>query len=150
MDDLALLRMARRGIDPPLPRRRGNQHQTSGGAGTAQRLPHRPHRGRTAGRLQAEQRVRIEPVVGRRVFETDLSEVDLQLFGNQHRHRGIGALAHLDLRYDHRHLVVAGDADKGIGRENRVVRSFGGDHPRQPETQQQPAAGGAGLQDGAA
>jgi hypothetical protein len=101
--------------------------------------------------LQAEQRVCVASGVGRRRFETDLSEIHLQLFGDQHRHRGVGALAHLDLRHDHRHLAVAADSDKGIGREDHVVVGFGCDRPqgKQAETQQQGARGG-GFQDGSA
>jgi hypothetical protein len=41
-------------------------------------LPHRPHRGRAAADLEIKQRIRIETVVGRGRFESDLSEVYLE------------------------------------------------------------------------
>ena len=45
----------------------------------------------------AEQRIGVELLVRRRVLELHLVEVHLQLLGDQHRDRGVGALAHLDV-----------------------------------------------------
>ncbi len=48
-------------------------------------------------------------------LDADLLERHFEFLGNQHRHRRVGALAHLDLRHDERDAVVRPDAHKGIG-----------------------------------
>jgi len=51
------------------------------------------------------------------MLQPHLFQVDLQLFGDQHRDRGVGALAHLDIGHGQHDLPIALDADEGIGRE---------------------------------
>jgi len=73
----------------------GDQHDAGLGAGHAQFLPALTHRGRAAGELQAEdQRVAVG-LARRRKRHLDLLDVDVELFGEQHRHRGVGPLPHL-------------------------------------------------------
>ena len=70
-------------------------------------------------------------------------ELDLQLLGDQHRHRGVGALAHLDLGNDQRHPAGTIDADEGVGRKAvRIGGRRAADQRRQADAQQQTAAGG--------
>jgi hypothetical protein len=84
------------------------------------------------------------------MFDVDIAQIDFELLGDQHRHRGVGALAHLDLRHDQRCLPVQPDANEGIGRK-AIHRAGGRDTPhcwRQAEAQQQAAAnGGAGFEE---
>ncbi len=49
-----------------------------------------------------EQRIAVELLVGRRVLQPHLRQIDLQLFGDQHRDRRVGALAHLDIGHGQR------------------------------------------------
>ena len=51
------------------------------------------------------------------MFEMDLAQIHLQLFGEEHRQGGVGALPHLDLVHDEGHAPLTVDADKGVGRE---------------------------------
>ena len=67
MDHLALLGAAGERIDVPGLGCGRHQHAAGGRAGAAQRLPEGAHRGRAAGRLEAQKLVAIELVVGRRV-----------------------------------------------------------------------------------
>ncbi len=83
------------------------------------------------------------------MFRPHLLEVDLQLLGDQHRNRRIGALAHLDIGHGQDDLPIGFDADEGVGRESigrfRIVICEG-----QAQAQQQAAARGrAGLQEAA-
>ena len=61
----------------------------------------------------------VELFVGRGVLQPHLVEVHLQLFGDQHRDRRIGALAHFDIGHGQDDLAVTSDADEGVGREGR-------------------------------
>ncbi len=106
-------------IDVPERRRSGDQHLARGGAGPPHRLPGRAHGERTVGLLVAHDRVGIERVVGGRMLHRHGVEADLQLLGDQHGHRGVGALPHLDIGHGQRHRAVGGDAQKGVGRETR-------------------------------
>ena len=103
----AALRAAGRRIDVPALGRRRHQHGSRGRAGLAQRLPRAADRVRVAGCLHAEQRVGVELFVGRRMLQPHLLQVHLQLFGDQHRDRGVGALAHLDIGHGQDDLPVA-------------------------------------------
>ena len=78
------------------------------GAGLAQRRPERADRIGVAGHLDPEDRIAVELVVRRRVLDRDLGPVRVELFGEDHRDRGVDALAHLDLRHDQRDLACAG------------------------------------------
>jgi hypothetical protein len=75
------------------------------------------------------------------MFQMHPREIHLQFLGEQHRHRGVGALSHLDLRHDQRDPPVPADANEGTRRE---IYGFGGigriDPTRQAGTEQQPSA----------
>jgi hypothetical protein len=84
------------------------------------------------------------------MFDVDFAQIDFELLGDQQRQRSVGALAHLDLRHDQRHLPVQPDTNECIGRK-ALSRAGGRGLPqrwRETEAQQQAAAsGGAGLQE---
>ena len=81
------------------------------------------------------------------MLQLHLSQVHLQLFGNQHRDGGIGALAHLDVRHREYNGTIRSDADEGVGRE--TIGRFGiAVCEWKAETQQQTSAGDrSGLQE---
>ena len=74
-----------------------------------------------------------------------MRKIDLELLGDEHRHRGVGALPHLDLRHDERDAVVGPDAHEGVGRESlhSATWRLGADRSRQIDAEQQTAAGGS-------
>jgi len=86
------------------------------------------------------------------VLQLNLFQINVQLFGDQHGDRGVGALAHLDVGHGQDNLPVAADADEGVGREARGAGGVGfAICKRQAQAQQQPSARGrSGLQEGAA
>ena len=95
-----------------------------------------------------QQRIAVELLVGRRMLQPHLVQVHLQLFGDQHRDRGVGALAHLDIGHGQDNLPVAADADEGVGREASASAASASPCERQAEAQHQAAARGrAGLQE---
>ena len=117
MEHLALFGAAGGRIDIPARRRRRYQHDASGSAGATKRLPVGRHRCRAAGDLKPNEWIGIQLVVRRCGLEGHLREVDFQLFGDEHAHRGVGALSHLDLRHDECHAVIRANADEGVGTE---------------------------------
>jgi hypothetical protein len=145
------LRAAGRRIDIPALRRRRHEHGPRGRTGLAQGLPRGAYRVRVAGCLHSQQRIGVELFVGRSMLQPHLFQVHLQLFGDQHRDGGIGALAHLDIGHGQDDLPVASDADEGVGREAIGAGRFGfAVGERQAEAQHQaPARGRSGLQEGA-
>jgi hypothetical protein len=148
MKHFTALRAAGRRIDVPALCRRRHEHRSRGRAGLAQGLPRCAYRVRVAGCLYAAQQgIAVELFVGRSMLQPDLFEVHLQLFGDQHRDGGVGALAHLDIGHGQDDLPVAFDADEGVGRE--AVGRFGiAGGERQAQTQQQASARGrSGLQE---
>jgi len=46
-----------------------------------------------------------------------LGEIGIELAGEDHRHRGVDAPAHLHLRHDERRLARVVDTDEGVWRE---------------------------------
>ena len=56
------------------------------------------------------------------MLEADVIETDFELFGEQHRHGGVDALAHLDHRHYERHHALSIDPDKRIRRKQRRRR----------------------------
>ena len=76
------------------------------------------------------------------MLDRDLVDVDLELFGDQHRDRRIGPLPHLDDRHHERDFARAIDAQEGVRRERRIGRERVPDLSarRKAETEQQPAA----------
>ncbi len=144
----SLLRAARCGIDVPRLRRSRHQHAPRSRARLPQRLVQDPHGGGGAGHLEPEARETVQLVVGRRVLDLHLVEADLQLLRQEHRHRGIDPLTHLDLPDDHGHAAVPADADERIRREDGWRRLDGGGQragPRvqMPADQQSTTGGGA-------
>ncbi len=72
-----------------------------------------------------------------------LLEVDLELFGNQHRDRRVGALPHLDIRHHKGDPPVAIDADESVRRKLVALARFGVDPgARQAQAQDEAAADG--------
>ena len=51
------------------------------------------------------------------MLQRDLRQISVELFGQNHRNRGVDALAHLDLGHHQRGLAGGVDADEGIGGE---------------------------------
>ena len=125
MQDRAVLRPARAGVHAPLLGRSLDQQHAAYRAGLAQRRPEGADRGREARRLNVENRIGIQRVVGRSVLESNLVQPDLQLLRQQHRHGGVDALAHLDHRHDQRHGALTIDADEGVRGEDGRRRSRG-------------------------
>ena len=80
------------------------------------------------------------------MLDRDLVDIDLELFGDQHRQRRVSPLAHLDHGADERHLARAVDAQEGVGRERRVSGKRVADLAarRQTEAEEQTTADGAG------
>ena len=88
-------------------------------------------------------------VVGRCMFDPDVTQFHLQFFRDQHRQRSVGALSHFDLADDQRDRSVRPDAYEGAGSEVIGVGGFGiADRPRQTDAQEQISSGGsASLQE---
>jgi hypothetical protein len=51
------------------------------------------------------------------LVDLHLGEANVELLGDQHRHRGVGALAHLDLRDRQGHAPVAVDPHESVRRK---------------------------------
>ena len=85
------------------------------------------------------------------MLQPHLFQVHLQLLGDQHRDRGVGALAHLDIGHGQDDLPVAFDADEGVGRKAIGAGRFRlAVCERQTEAQHEAAARGrSGLQEDA-
>src|ERR1700733_1187757 len=120
VDDLAVLGANGGRIRLPYLRSGLNQHGARASGGLAQGQPKRPYRIGIARDLNAEYGVRIELVVGRRVFERHARKIRVEFFRQYHGHGGVYALAHLDLRHDERNPAVPVDANEGVGCKTRV------------------------------
>jgi hypothetical protein len=59
------------------------------------------------------------------MLELHLFQVHFQLFGDQHRDRGIGSLTHFDVRHGQSDPAISSNAHEGIGREHLVGGCFG-------------------------
>src|SRR5689334_9353065 len=75
------------------------------------------------------------------MLELDLVQAHLELFGDQHRDRGVGTLPHLDIRHRENDLAIAADADEGV-RLKPFVRGSAATSYRKAEAQHQTATGG--------
>ena len=90
------------------------------------------------------------------MLDHDLREVGVQFLGEDHRDRGVNALAHLGLWDDQRGLAGIVDADEGVWRElavgmiGRLFRLVDGRGAQRPLKGQHQAAGKAALQDNSA
>ena len=123
---LAALRPTGCGINIPALCCRRDEHRSCRRASLAHRLPRRAYRVRVARCLDAaQQRIAVKLFVGRSVLHPHLFQVHLQLFGDQHRDGGIGALAHLDIGHGQDDLPVALDANEGVGHEALGGGRFG-------------------------
>jgi hypothetical protein len=77
------------------------------------------------------------------MLQPHLYKVHFQLFGDQHRDRGVGALAHLDIGHGQDNLPIAANANEGVGREAVAAGRFGiAVCERQVQAQHQASAGG--------
>jgi len=136
----AVLGAQRRAIDFPLVGRGGDQHLAHLCAGQTQLFPAVAHRGRAAGELRAaEQRVAVERNVRRRDRDFDFADVDVQFFGDQHRHRGVDALPHLGARREQRDRVVVGDVHPRVRLVQRAGRLRLAHGAGQRDAEHQPA-----------
>ena len=102
MKDCAVYCSQARRIDTPGLRRGLDEHFPGAGGGLAQRQPKRADRIGIAGRLDAERRVGVELLVGRRCLEHHALERGVELLRKNHRERGVNTLPHFDLRHDQR------------------------------------------------
>ncbi len=118
MDGLALLGANTGGLHFPLLRSGLNENGARAGRRLAQGQPERAHRVRVAGDLNAEHRIAVELVIGRRGLEGHLIESRVEFLRQDHGDRCINSLTHFDLRHDERDLAMGVDANEGIGREH--------------------------------
>ncbi len=137
------------GIDPPLLRRRLHQHGARDRRSLAQAFPAGTDRCRAARRLQAEQRVGVELVVGRREIRRHLIEPDIEFLRHQHRGACPDPLPHLYVAHDEHDLPVLADPDEGVWRE-RVRRGGRARHPASHWYPRRHDEGGGGAEKGAA
>src|SRR5262245_49512604 len=108
----------------------------------AQWGPERTNGRRPACGLNAERRIGIKLLVWRRVMEHDLSDVCVELFGQDRRDAGVDSLPHFDLWHDQRYLAGFVDTDKRVWRERSArgilwlfgVGSAEGEMERKDET----------------
>ena len=141
MKDFAALRVTRGGIHLPALGGSCDQHGSGSRTGLAQGLPRRAYRVRVASGLQpTQQGVAVELLVGRSMFQPHLFQVHLQLFGDQHRDGGVGALSHLDIGHGQDDLPIASDADERVGRERRACGAFGCMSSPRPKADEEPSA----------
>ncbi len=112
VDHHALFRAAVGGIGFPGFRGRGDEHRARRRARLAHRLPVPAHRGRSAGRLHAEDRIG-ERLIDPRLLDPHPRPVGVQLLGDQHGNRRVHALAHLGETAHHGDIVVRRDAQIG-------------------------------------
>ena len=85
------------------------------------------------------------------MLQRHLRKVGIELFGQDHRNRGVDALAHLDLRHHQRGLAGGIDADEGVGGEFalghvRRLHRFVAGAQRKMEREQEAAGQTAGQQ----
>jgi hypothetical protein len=126
--------VARRRIDLPALSRGRNQHRAGARAEFAILLERVVQRGRAARHLDAEERVLVR-IGGRREHAAHVAPVDVELFSQRHRQRGVHALAEFQPVHRHRDGVVRRDDDERLRRRRRlglrVLRA--GQHRRDAE-----------------
>ena len=89
------------------------------------------------------------------MLETDLAQIDFQLLGEEHRHRGVGPLTHFHLVHDQRDAAAAIDADETVGHEVTGRLRAGGERATERRGQAEAdkeatAGGGASSKEGPA
>ncbi len=148
-DDVARLGRQRARIDIELLCRCRDQHGARRRAGLAQRQVEGADRRRVARDLHAtEEGVAVELVVRRRMLDRHIAHVDIELFGDQHRQRRVGALSHLDHRGDDASPCPADRcARRRSGQRARVSSAAAAISLRHPTDHQSAADGGAGFED---
>ncbi len=119
MQNLATPRGKGGRIDLPSFTGGGDQHAAGHGARLPQRAPAGDRGGRSPGGLQSKLHIGVERGVGRRVFQDDLIQADLELLGDEGRFGGVGALAHLHHGHDQADGPAGRDANEGVGSEAR-------------------------------
>ena len=151
MDDLALVRRQRVLGNAPGLRRGGDEHRARGRARLAQHLPHAAHAVAAGGELLAAE-VRVAVLrVGAGPLGLDLRPVEVELLGDEHRHRRHHALPHLEHRQHDAHGVVGVDLDPDVGLEacRRPLRDRASPIGEIRADHQAAAGGGGGLEEGA-
>ena len=145
VDDGAVLGVTCVRVDLPRRRRGGDEHLARGGARPTEGLEVAPHRCRASRFLYAEGRLRVPRIVRGRVLEAHLAQVHLELFGQEHGHRGVGSLPHLDLVHHQGHEPIGVDANECVGGKfSREARGH-----TKPD-QERAAGSGADLEEGPA
>jgi len=119
--DAAVLRAALGCGDAPALRGGFDQSRARGGAGLAQGRPEGADGVGIAGGLHSQQGVGIELLVGRGVLEPHHPPSRVELLGEDHGNRGVGALPHLHLGHDQGDEAVGIEADEGVRREARPL-----------------------------
>ena len=123
------------------------EHLPGGGAGLAPGGQVVADAAAAAVGLVAGHRVGVACGIRRRLEDFHLGEIDVELVGDDHRHRCAGALAHLGHGVDDRHLAVAVDAEPLVGREHSRLRLRVGGAELQAESDDEAGAdGGAALE----
>ena len=117
----AVLGAACRGVGAPGLRGGGDEHGPRGRAGLAQDVPRRAYAGAAAGRHAARPAGRIL----RDGADLHLGPIGVQLFGDQHRQRGVIPLAHFGLVDRQRHDVICADLEPRVGRKRRHPAAVG-------------------------
>ena len=139
MNDFAFI--GRAGVlgNAPRLRRRLDEHRARGRAGLAQHLPHAAHAVAAGSELlTAEVRVAVFRI-GACPLGLDLRPVEVELLGDEHRHRRHHALPHLEHREHDPHGVVGVDLDPDVrledagGLERLAVRRTEGDTCRRAD-----------------
>ena len=110
------------GLHAPSRRRRGDEPRARRGARLLQEHARRAHRPGAAGAHRLIDIAVDEIAVGGGVFDLHLGEVAFQLLGNDHRHRGQHALAHVGLGDPERDGIVGVDDDEGVDLVRRLAR----------------------------
>jgi hypothetical protein len=122
VNHLAIFGAALRCRNLPLTRSGLDQAGTRGRSSLAQRLPESADGIRIAGGLDAQHRIEVQLLVGRRVLDAHPLPVRVEFFCDDHRERRVHALPHLDLRTDERHCALTVDADEGVRCERLGLR----------------------------
>ena len=150
---------ARGGLHAPSRRRRSDEPRAGGSARLLQVDARAAHRPRAPGSHRLIDIVVDEVAVGGSVFDLHLGEVAFQLLGDNHRHRGQDALAHVGLGDPEGDGIVRVDDDEGVDLVRRLAgfrapgfahdggraREFG----RERSDREAAGGGEAGLDEGA-
>src|SRR5215472_17032384 len=70
--------------------------------------------------MNAEEGIAVKLVAGRRMLERDLRKIGIELVSEDHRDRGVDALAHFGLRHHQRGLARMIETNEDVGCELAV------------------------------